>query len=279
MAKPDLTPFEGLDVIGTTIAIRNAGDGLSAAMEVEPTELHHGETVHVVLECLVEKIRHDPVDKSRADGPQIRVHMLKAGRATMIDADTVTAALDAQQAKIDAAKGSPQLPGIADGSDRRGNGPEAAADVAGDVLDGLRADADRRGAVNEPTGADLLDECPNCHGPIEDGRCLLQECDIAEALAHEGDPPTTADENTDEPWEAPRYEVPTALANDAGALDAGAIAGANASELIAIAGGADPAERKWLAAAIWRVERAGKARKTALAGLAELADDAIPKSA
>lgn len=93
-----LTAFEGRDVLSSTVAIRNAGDGLSKAMSVDPVELHQDQIVYVVIECEVEKIRFDRVPKT--EGLE-RVHMLKAGRATLIDKSVVDAELDAQQRRID----------------------------------------------------------------------------------------------------------------------------------------------------------------------------------
>lgn len=104
--KPKLSKFEGRDVHSATVAITNAGDGLSKAMKVEAIELHHGATVHVVLECEVAKVRFDEIKDT--DGLQ-RVHVLKAGRSTLIDGDAVRAALDAQQERIDEALGNMHL--------------------------------------------------------------------------------------------------------------------------------------------------------------------------
>ena len=104
--KKKLTKFEGRDVHSATVSITNAGDGLSKAMKVDATELHHEQTVHVVLECVVAKVRFDNVPDT--DGLQ-RVHVLKAGRATLVDGDMVQAALDAQQARIDEALGNMHL--------------------------------------------------------------------------------------------------------------------------------------------------------------------------
>lgn len=131
-----LTPFEGKDVHSATIAIRNAGDGLSSAMSVTPVELHQGATVHVVLECEVEKLRFDPLKD--ADG-LIRVHMLKAGRATLIDAEAVTELLDAQQRRIDEAEGVQQLPFGEDGD--QGEDPDVDPDPESDDLANLAEDA------------------------------------------------------------------------------------------------------------------------------------------
>ena len=105
-----LCPFEGHDVVGTSIAVVNAGDGLSAALKVDPTEYEHGETVNVILECEVAKVRFDP----SKDDPKslIRVHVLKAGLATIVDGSKVKPLLAAQRKKLEAAEGVSQLPGI-----------------------------------------------------------------------------------------------------------------------------------------------------------------------
>jgi hypothetical protein len=102
-----LTPYRGHDVLSATVAIRNAGDGLSKAMDVEPVELALTSKVHVVLECEVEKHRYDPIPDT--DGYQL-VNMLKAGRATIVDAEFVEKYLDDQQRRIDEAAGQIRLP-------------------------------------------------------------------------------------------------------------------------------------------------------------------------
>jgi len=96
-----------MDVLSTTVAIRKAGDGLSAAVKVDPVELHHGETVYVVLETTVEKIRHDPVKDT--DGLQ-RVHLLVTEAATIVDAGLVAEYLDKQKVRIEEAAGIARLP-------------------------------------------------------------------------------------------------------------------------------------------------------------------------
>lgn len=107
MPTPKLTPFDGREVLNTTVAIRNAGDGLSKAMEIDPIELHHGDSVYVVLECEVEKLRFDPIKDTQALS---RVHMLKAGVATLVDEALVADALDAQRRAIEEAAGVQRLP-------------------------------------------------------------------------------------------------------------------------------------------------------------------------
>lgn len=96
MEKVDLGDFEGRIVTKATIAVRKAGDGLSQAMKVDPVLLHQGDTVYVVLECTVGKVLFDPYD----DGVCARVQNLVAGTATIIGADAVKTAIDAQRERI-----------------------------------------------------------------------------------------------------------------------------------------------------------------------------------
>lgn len=93
---PELTPFEGRDVLRTSIAITRAGDGLSEAMKFEPREFHHGDRVYVVLETTVAKVQHVPYDKDDEFGPLVRVHSLTAGTATIVDEELVAAHIAAQ---------------------------------------------------------------------------------------------------------------------------------------------------------------------------------------
>lgn len=84
MTAMTLNKFEGRDVVDTTVAITKAGDGLSAALEVEPTELHHKQVVQVLLECEVGAVTF----KSATEGEGlIRVHKLVTSRATLITRD------------------------------------------------------------------------------------------------------------------------------------------------------------------------------------------------
>lgn len=97
-----LHKFEGRDVIGARIKITGAGDGLSQALAIEPAELRSGTKVYVVTECTVGAITFEPVKDTDAF---TRVQTLKAGTATMIDKALVAEMLEAQRAKIEAAKG------------------------------------------------------------------------------------------------------------------------------------------------------------------------------
>lgn len=132
----DLGNFSGRNVIKTAVAITNAGDGLSQAMKIEPELLELGEKRYVVLECEVAKIRFEEVAGTEA---LARVHVLRAGTATLIDGEVVREAIDVQREKIDRAR-------------------EAEAGVQR-----LPTDHELRGAhvLGEHTDG-LVDECPLC---------------------------------------------------------------------------------------------------------------------
>lgn len=101
-----LTPFDERGVVKATIAVTNAGDGLSKALEVRPQEYHHGDIVHVVLRCTVSKVTF--VEDADTD-ELVRVHTLKAGTSTIVDGKLVSKVLAQQEKEIEAAKGVLQL--------------------------------------------------------------------------------------------------------------------------------------------------------------------------
>lgn len=123
----NLNDFEGHEVIGTTVAITNAGDGLSAALKVDPIEYEHGDTVCVVLECEVAKVRFDP----SKDDPEllIRHHVLKAGTAAVVEGSMVAPVLTETRKKIKEAEGIQELP-LDDDSDDSAGGDSADDDAA-----------------------------------------------------------------------------------------------------------------------------------------------------
>lgn len=93
----ELGEFDGRDVLGTTIAVTGAGDGLSAALKIDPAVLHIGETVFVVLETEVGKVTHMPIKDTDA---LTRVHVLKTTTAAIVDGSQVEEMLAAQREKI-----------------------------------------------------------------------------------------------------------------------------------------------------------------------------------
>jgi hypothetical protein len=102
MTDEKLDEFEDADVIGTTIAVTRAGDGLSAALAIEPRALHLGDTVYVVLECEVSSVGFVAVPK--LPGKAMRQHKLATQTATLVDPTLVADVLDAQREKLEADK-------------------------------------------------------------------------------------------------------------------------------------------------------------------------------
>lgn len=138
MAKQiDLGDCDGIPVAGTTIAIRNAGDGLSKALRIEPKLLHPKQTVFVVLECEVIGIEFAEIKDANE---VMRKQILRAGVATIIDRQAVIEAIDAQRDRIQAARdaetGAQSLFG--------GDDPDA---------DPLGVEASKAPAVKKPRGA------------------------------------------------------------------------------------------------------------------------------
>ena len=101
LAATHLSPMEGRDVLRSTIKIVKTGDGLSEALAIEPREFHHGERVHVVVECLVTNIAFPPVKDTDA---LIRQHVLTAQAATIVEESLVRKVLDDQAERLLAAK-------------------------------------------------------------------------------------------------------------------------------------------------------------------------------
>ncbi len=149
-----LGEMDGIDVLATSIAIRNAGDGLSKAMKIEPRVIHHDDTVYVVLECICSKVEFD---KLEAEGGGIlgliRKQVLKAGVATIVDEELVSAVIGAQRLRNEEAdeaeriakeqaKGVHTLPGVQDAvkKDRKRRGGADPIDIksaADEVIDAL----------------------------------------------------------------------------------------------------------------------------------------------
>lgn len=99
--RSNLNPFEGDEVLAAGMEIRNAAGGLNEAMSIDPVELHKGDEITVVLRCVVDKIRFDPVKDTSG---LRRVHILLANDAAIVDDDVVSDALDRQADRIRRAK-------------------------------------------------------------------------------------------------------------------------------------------------------------------------------
>lgn len=103
----NLGSFENRPVLGTSIKITNAGDGLSAAMAVDPAIHHLDDEVYVVLKTQVSNIAHPPVKDTNG---VTRLHTLRTVEATIVDEEMVADVLEAQRIRIEKAKGVLRLP-------------------------------------------------------------------------------------------------------------------------------------------------------------------------
>lgn len=140
LAARPLTPFEDRDVISAAIEIPNAAGGLREAMKFEPREMHHGDTVYVVMKCNVAKVRFDPIKDTDA---LMRVHVFHAEEASFIEGTAVESTLAEQREKIQRAKDA------VDGIRRLPYGDE------------LQSEHDR--GEHEA----LVEGCPDCESEIE----------------------------------------------------------------------------------------------------------------
>ena len=108
-----LRKFEHRPVEASAIQVTNAGDGLSQAMQVDPQELGIGDTVYVVIEATVDQVRYK---RNKETNGLTRVHTLKAGTATLVDAALVKDVLEEQRIKIEESLGIERLD-FGDGDD------------------------------------------------------------------------------------------------------------------------------------------------------------------
>ena len=116
----ELGNFEGRDVIGTSMKVTRAGDGLSAAMALEPAIYHQGDEVTVVLRGRIGRVQFDEVKETDCLN---RVHVLVASDITVVEEASINKILDAEKARLtklrEEAQGVSRLPG-ADGVELRG---------------------------------------------------------------------------------------------------------------------------------------------------------------
>lgn len=162
-----LTPFEGRPVIATAIEIPGAGGGLRDALTIDPAEYHYGDTVFVVIEGKVGKLRFDPI-KDAGEGVK-RVHVLDTQAATIAERETVERLLEEQARRIEEAKGLQRLPFGDELQDAHEKGEHADGPVEG------CPDCDRevRLALTEEHEAgqhdDRVEGCPLCEAPDGEG--------------------------------------------------------------------------------------------------------------
>lgn len=106
------TKHEGREVRQHQIKVTNTGDGLSQAVAVDPIDLHLGEKVYALIECVKTK---DGYEEINGGADLKRVHTLKGGSATLIEKEIARPLVEAQigrivKARDDAANLDPLAP-------------------------------------------------------------------------------------------------------------------------------------------------------------------------
>lgn len=120
-----LGTFDGMEVIGTKVNIKRAGDGLSQSLAIEPELLHMHERRFVLLEVMVGPVKFDPVKDTTAKC--MRVHDLIAQTVTFVDEEFAREKVAAQKRKIDEARGVHELE--FGGGETDGDGDEGTFDA------------------------------------------------------------------------------------------------------------------------------------------------------
>lgn len=90
--------YRGKPIRKVTVAVTNAGDGLSKALKVDPRNIEPGEDIYVVLRTRLAKDGYVFVDVE--EGQWDLVYSLSAGDATIVDADLVKQLVDDQAERI-----------------------------------------------------------------------------------------------------------------------------------------------------------------------------------
>lgn len=93
-----LPNFEGRAVVRSAVKITRAGDGLSEALKLEPSALHHGDEVFFVLRGSVTQVNHRPT--SREEDDLVRVHTVEAQEIAMVGQAQVDELLAAERDRV-----------------------------------------------------------------------------------------------------------------------------------------------------------------------------------
>lgn len=94
--------YRGRPIRKVTVAVTNAGDGLSKALKVDPRNMEPGEDIYVVLRTRLAKDNYVFVQgRDGEDGSEVDlVYTLSAGDATIVDGDLVKQLVDDQAERI-----------------------------------------------------------------------------------------------------------------------------------------------------------------------------------
>jgi len=93
-----LGDYHGTPILKTTIAVTNAGDGLSKSMKVDPSVLEVDTEVMVLIRCTVSKHQYALIDE---DTPAFELKQsLRAETATIVTGQTFERKLKAEADRI-----------------------------------------------------------------------------------------------------------------------------------------------------------------------------------
>jgi hypothetical protein len=122
-----LGEYLGTEVTETVAKITNTGDGLSAAMELDPVVFRPGDLVTFAVRCRVVAHNHLITE----DGEEMKlVQVFKAGTIAPIDDDLVGDIMNTMQARVEARNntlsGKLSLPGMDESTGRKARQRSAA---------------------------------------------------------------------------------------------------------------------------------------------------------
>lgn len=150
-----LGEFDGKPVLQASTKLRNAGDGLSKSMKIQPILIHQGDEVYTLTKSVCTEVSFEPIDKDDPTGPQRRVAILRAGTQTIVDESVAKAQIEAQEIKIreaiEKAKGITPFAGVADAE------KAAAAKKAAKPKSAVKAEAEADPGKNPPPPAPVGD--------------------------------------------------------------------------------------------------------------------------
>lgn len=99
-----LGTYKGHEVVGVSMKLTKAGDGLSKAMSLDPVDLEFGQRVHLVIEAVVTEHGLKPATPGDLYGPLRNVVTLQAEAATIVENASVAKLIDRHKAALDKAK-------------------------------------------------------------------------------------------------------------------------------------------------------------------------------
>lgn len=109
---------DGAQIVDVTIALKNAGDGLSKAMAVEPQVHKKGDRVRIIIDGVVDAIHFTPMLLRGGERDYTRTHrhqVIVAEQATFVGAEVGAEIMEAHRAALDKLAGQAQIPEVVDG--------------------------------------------------------------------------------------------------------------------------------------------------------------------